>query len=237
MKLADPSSIAALGPFSREPLLSFFADRAKEFPQVSNRTESLLNSGVDAVVVGPFDNMYLRAALRRQGISEIVIGRWVSLNEVKQGVSSFSKAINQSASGERLIEEIENSVADLKGIAGKSSSTFLLLQRRGYVGEGEIVAELMETAGLTNAAKGAPPQFMSVESVVALRPSVLVVSGRDVPAEDRGLELLEHPALTRLYPPSRRITAPDRLTICGGPSTPDLARHLKTELMQWRAKR
>ncbi len=238
IELADPTRIVALGPFSREPLLSFLADRAQAFPQISNRTENLLHMDADAVVVGPFDNMYMRSALRRQGIREMVVGRWISLNEVKQGITNFSDGIDQARSGARLIEEIETSVAELKDlVTSVNPYTFLILQRRGYVGEGEIVAELLELAGLANAAKGASAQFLSVESVIALRPSVLVVSGRDVPAKDRGLALLEHPALTRLYPSSRRITAPDRLVICGGPSTPSLIRHLKSELMAWRGNR
>ena len=238
LKLANPGSVTALGPFARDPLLSFLADRAQAFPQVSNRTENLLHVEADAFVVGPFDNMYMRGVLRRRGIKEIIVGRWVSLSEVKQGVKNFSNTIGVEAAGSMLISEIEIAVADLRGLVkGDRPQTFLLLHRRGYVGEGEIVSELLEIAGLINAAKGAAAQFMSVESVVALRPSLLVVSGRDVRAEDRGLELLEHPALTRLYPPSRRITTPDRLTICGGPSTPSLIRHLKSELMEWGRKR
>lgn len=238
MKLADPGSITALGPFSREPRLSFFADRANAFPQLKNRTENLLKTDADAIVFGPFDNMYMRSALRRQGIREIVVGRWVSLNEVKEGITGFSEAIDQAPSGAQLVQEIERSVAELKDVVKSVARySFLLLQRRGYVGEGHSVAELLEIAGLTNAADGAPAQFMSVESIIALRPTLLVVSGHNSRAEDRGLELLEHPALTRLYPRSRRIAVPDELTICGGPSTPSLVRHLKAELTQWRERR
>ena len=234
LRLASPKNVAALGPFARDPLLSFQADRAQAFPQVSNRTESILHLEADAVAVGPFDNMYMRSALRRRDIKEIVVGRWISLSEVRQGINSFSNTIGEEAEGSSLISEIDTAVAELRNLAkGQGHKSFLLLHRRGYVGEGEIVAELLEIAGLTNAANGAAAKFMSLESVVALRPSVLVVSGRDVRAEDRGLELLEHPALARLYPPRSRITTPDRLTICGGPSTPSLVRHLKNELTEW----
>src|SRR5690606_31913639 len=97
-------------------------------------------------------------------------------------------------------------------------------------GQGDIVSEFLEIAGLRDAAKGAPTRFMGVEAVIAMRPDFLVVTERNFKAEDRGLELLEHPALRRLYPESRRITAPDRLTTCAGPSTPALIRHLKDEL-------
>ncbi len=237
LKLANPGSVMALGPFARDPLLSFLAERAQTFPQVNNRTENLLYIQADAVAVGPFDNMYLRAALRRRDVMEIVVGRWVSLSEVKQGIKSFSSTIGEEVAGASLISEIETATAELRDLVKSDQrQSFLILHRRGYVGEGEIVAELLELAGLVNAAKGAPAQFMSVESVVSLRPSVLVLSERGVRAKDRGLELLEHPALTRLYPPSTRITTPDRLTICSGPSTPSLIRHLRNELMQWGRK-
>lgn len=231
LALAPASKIVALGPFSKDPLISFLAGRARDIPQMMGRSEELFRIEADAVAVGPFDNKFMRAALRRRQIAEIVVDRWTSLSEVRRGVQRFAGRIGESVAGSALVAEIDRAVTDLRsGAYGDSPPSFVLLHRRGFVGEGGIVAELLEIAGLRDAAKDAPLQFMSVEAVISLRPDFLVVTGRNLKAEDRGLELLEHPALRRLYPESRRIAAPDRLTICPGPSTPALIRHLKNEL-------
>ena len=39
-----------------------------------------------------------------------------------------------------------------------------------------------------------------------------------------------HPALEELYPPSRRIAIPDRLTVCGGVMIGDALDRLVSEL-------
>ena len=232
--LAPRSKIVALGPFSRDPGLSFFSRQAESFPQVRPRSESLFGVDADAITVGPFDNAFMRQMVMRRNIEEIIVGRWTTTAEVLQGVSAFAKTIGEVSAGNDLSSEIESSMKSLHRLVDKTPApSFLIFHRRGYVGEGGIVSELLELAGLTDAGKGVDPGFLSVESVIALRPTLLVVSGRNLKSEDRGLELLEHPALARLYPNDRRITTPDVLTICGGPSTPALIKHLRDELSAW----
>lgn len=231
LSLAPAGKIAALGPFAKDPLISFLARRASSFPQLLGRSEELVSIEADAVAVGPFDNRFMRAALRRRQIDEIVVDRWTNLSEVRRGVQDFAERIGEAAAGGALIAEIDREVVSLRGAGnGAPPTSFVLLHRRGFVGEGGIVSELLEIAGLRDAAKDASPRFMSVEAIISLRPAFLVVTEPRFKAEDRGLELLEHSALRRLYPESRRIAAPDRLTICAGPSTPALIRHLKNEL-------
>lgn len=232
--LAPKERIVALGPFARDPVLSFFSRRAEAFPQVRARSEALFQIEADAITVGPFDNAFMRQMMRRRQIEEIVVGRWTSTAEVLQGVSSFADAIDERLAGEKLIAEIQTGLKALQGLVDRRPApSFLMLHRRGFVGEGGLVSELLEMAGLIDAAKGQSSRFLSVESIIALRPDLLVVSGRNLKAEDRGLELLEHPALALLYPGERRITTPDVLTICGGPSTPALIHHLMDELKPW----
>lgn len=231
LALAPAERIAALGPFSKDPQISFLAGRARAFRQLTGRSEELLQLDADVVAVGPFDNKFMRATLRRSRITEIVVDRWASLADVRRGVRAFAHQIGEAAAGDALLEDMDRGLSSLRGVEGRAPpASFVLLHRRGLVGERGIVTEILEVAGLQDAAKSMPETFMSVEAVLSLRPTFLVVSESGSKATDRGLELLEHPALRRLYPRSRRITAPDRLTICAGPSTPTLILHLKNEL-------
>ena len=94
-------------------------------------------------------------------------------------------------------------------------------------------AEIAEIAGLRDAAPDAGVSksgFVTLEALVAARPDYLIVSDEDQRAEDEGEALLVHPALEALYPPERRLVAPDRLTICDGPSTPALIATLGSEI-------
>ena len=63
-----------------------------------------------------------------------------------------------------------------------------------------------------------------------LRPDLILVPEAGDSAEDEGSALLLHPALERLYPRSRRIVIPDRLTVCGGAMLADALDRLVKEL-------
>jgi iron complex transport system substrate-binding protein len=231
LAIASHGKIVALGPFARDPSMSFFAREAIAFPQLSGRSEPLIGLKVDAVAVGPFDNRFMRTILKRHNVPEIVVDRWSSVNSMLHGVQAFGDRIGESENAKRLVAEIESDLQGLQARVRRSPpATFLFLHRRGLIGEAGIVSELLEIAGMRDVAKNVEPRFLSVEGVLALRPDFLVLTGLNQKLEDRGLELLEHPALRRLYPETRRITAPDRLTACAGPATSALIRHLRAEL-------
>lgn len=231
VELAPPARIAALGPFARDSNISFFSEQAGKFAQVSGRSEDFLRVSADAIAVGPFDSKFMRAMLARRALNVITVEQWTSLAGVRSGVRMFAEQIGEGARGEALVREIDAALLELDLFARRMPvRSFLVLHRRGLVGQADMVTEILERAGLINSARNSPMRFLSVEAVIAERPDLLVVAGRDLRAEDRGLELLEHPALRRLYPEERRVAAPDRLTICSGPATPALIRHLTREL-------
>lgn len=232
LALASPSRIAALGPFARDPSVSYLADAATRFPQLSGRSEELIMLHADAVLVGPFDNKRLRAVLDRRGASVLTIDRWQRLADVKNGVSEVAARIGEAAAGRALAAEIDTSLEKLRSLASRHgpARSFLVVHRRGFVDDGGVLAEILALASLNDAFRDGKTRFADVETILSLRPDFLVVADAGALAEDRGLELLQHPALNRLYPPERRISAPDRLTICAGPSTPALIDLLRRQL-------
>jgi iron complex transport system substrate-binding protein len=72
--------------------------------------------------------------------------------------------------------------------------------------------------------------FASLETIVSLRPDLILLSDTGNVAEDQGTAFLLHPALEQLYPPDKRIVLPERLTVCGGPMLADALTTLVTEL-------
>jgi iron complex transport system substrate-binding protein len=229
--LSATDKIVALGPFARDPGISFYAREAVAFPQLAGRSEEIIGLGIDAIAVGPFDNKFMRAVFERRQIKEIVVDRWTTLSGVRSGVQDFADRIQEPDAGRRLVDDIDRALSELRPPGGQTQpDSFVIFQRRGFVGETGIVSELLAIAGLRDAAQGVRPGFMGVEGVIALRPTFLVLSDQNPKSEDRGLELLTHPALRRLYPESRRIIVPDKLTACAGPSTPALIRRLRDQL-------
>lgn len=232
LALAPASRIAALGPFARDPAVSFLAEEAKSFPQLSGRSEELVMLRADAFMVGRFDNKLMRAVLERRGAPVLTIDRWERIADVRTGTLDVAAWMGEAAAGQRLVATIDQALEQLRGLrrSHDTARSFLVVHRRGYLDEGGLAAELLGLAGLKDASGNARERFADVETIVSLRPDFLVLADPGARAEDRGLELLRHPALSRLYPADRRISAPDRLTICGGPSTPELIEQLGAQL-------
>jgi iron complex transport system substrate-binding protein len=74
--------------------------------------------------------------------------------------------------------------------------------------------------------------FVALESLVMMRPDLLVMSSLVEQPRDQGSVYLTHPALQGLYPPSRRIVLPGRYTLCGGPGLVAGLDHLADQLMK-----
>jgi iron complex transport system substrate-binding protein len=73
---------------------------------------------------------------------------------------------------------------------------------------------------------------VSLESLVMMRPDLLVTNNVIEQPHDQGSVYLTHPAVKALYPPDRRIILPGRYTLCGGPAVVAGLDHLAEELLK-----
>lgn len=232
MALAEPAQIASLSPIARDARLSFHAERAARFPANRGHGEDLVRLDADLAIVGPYDSRFTRALLAARGLRFEVLAPWGTFDEVTQGVRAFAALIGQAARGESLVGEIEASLGRIDARSGRGA-TALVLHRRGYVYHSGLIAEVASRAGLVDVAPRmgvATSGFVSLEALVAARPDYLIVSEHEAEAMDQGQAFLAHPALARLWPAARRLVLPDRLTICGGPSTPALVAQFASEI-------
>ena len=130
-------------------------------------------------------------------------------------------------------------IADIERASAPSASggtrplAALALQRRGFTaGSDTLLSDLMQRAGLANAADRLGIRNVgraSLEAILKARPDALVTDDLSRGATDQGTALLLHPALVRAVPPQRWITVPAVLTTCAGPSLPAVLRRLTEE--------
>ena len=235
LDLADPGQIASLSPFARDPGMSFYADRARNFPVNRGNGEDLVRSEADLVLVGPFDSRYVRSLLEAGKVETLSIAPWTSFEHGKSEIRKLAARLGHSERGEAMIGRIDQALSRVDQLsAGRTlRPSSLVLHRRGFVFHAGISGEIAARAGLRDAAPDLGIKeagFVTLERLVARPPDYLIVSEADFRAEDQGQALLIHPALVKLFPKERRLVLPDRLTICGGPSTIALAETLAAEI-------
>ena len=232
LALADREQIVALSPYATDERLSFLADRARDYRIASGSAEETLQMQPDLVLAGRFTKASTRAILKRQGLHVETLAPVRTLADSIAQIRQIAGLIGQPERGEALIARIEKAADALHGRFAARHATALLLQRRGYVtGRNSLVGDILRLAGIENVADFGPRPGgqISLEAVLTARPDILIVAKAGPDASDQGVALLSHPALTRLYPPSRRLILPERLTVCGGPALPLALDHIGGE--------
>ena len=224
MALADPEQIVGLGPYARDPHLSFMAREAQRFPQLSGEAEDVLVLQPDVVLAGRYGKRATRELLRAKGIklAEFDVPR--SIDDVKAQIKRLGELVGHPDRASALNDRIDEAAARTRQAAARWQGRVLPLSRRGWIaGSDSLISSLLSTAGLVNAAAEIGLRqggFASLETIVAARPDLLLMTD-DIPtAEDQGKALLLHPAIQNSYPPSRRLVIAEQLTICGGPMLP-----------------
>lgn len=234
MTLADPDQILGLSPYSRDKARSWAASRARAFPRLSGEAEDVLALKPDLVVAGRYTKRATRELLKQQGLKVAEFDIAKSIDDVKSQMRRMGDLVNHPDRAEAQVAKLDAAIARAKQEVARKPYRVLALSRRGWVsGDDSVTSALLSITGLSNAASGLGVRhggFAKLETIVALKPDFILVSdGNDV-AEDEGRALLLHPALEKLYPPSRRIVIPEDLTVCGGPMLPDALDRLIAEL-------
>lgn len=224
MALADPGQIAGLGPYARDPHMSWSATEALRYPQLSGEAEDLLMLAPDLVFAGRYGKTATRAILRAKGIAVEEFDAPRSIEDVKKQIRRVGILVGHPERADQMIGRIDQAVARTRMAAERWHDRVLAVARRGWVtGRDSLLSSLLATVGLANAAgdlgldRGG---FVSLEAIVAARPDLLLVAEDNPSAEDQGKALLLHPAIEKAYPPDRRLVISDQLTICGGPMLP-----------------
>lgn len=230
--LADPDQILGLSPYARDRLRSGVAQDAMRFPLLSGTAEEVLALRPDFVLAGRFTKRATRDLLRAQGLKLVELDAARSIDEAKAQLRQVGSLLGHPDRAETAIARIDAAAARARASA-PSGVTVLPLQRRGWVsGGGTLLGSLLQLVGLSPALNGRGlGRFMTLEEIIARRPDLLIVSEAGESAEDQGAAMLQHPALTRLYPPGTRIVLPDSLNLfCGGPGLAEALDRLAVEI-------
>ena len=234
IELADPEQIAALTLLSQDAELSYHAAKAQNFHTIRGLAEEVLALEPDLLITNPWGESDTLALLAEFEIPTLTMGFVTSFAEIRAETRTLAAAIGQKARGDRLIEHMEAALeAGPRAPSGQALNA-VLFQRRGFTsGSGTLFHDVLARTGLRNFAaergyKGVGR--IGLEEVVGGDADYLILSEPVRPAEDLGTDLLLHPALRAIYPEAKRLYLPQALIVCGSPSFPAAAAHLRAQL-------
>ena len=237
--LADPQQIAGLSPLARDPALSFLAKDAEALPLIAPKSEALFTAKPDLVLLAPYEHHLLRARLQQEGIAVFMLPAWTGLGDGEAQIRALAARLGLEARGEALIARIRQTLHDSRRLLTDHTRPVLEIERRLYTpGRTSLIATLLQEWNIPNLADRLGLEqggFITLEKLVLLKPDRLIISNGQEDRhldkkepDDMGLALLRHPALKAEQ--IKQITIPARLTLCGGPATPDLIKRLSDAL-------
>lgn len=228
MVLADPAQIAALTHNARDPEMSWLAAQAKRLPISHGSAEEVLALQPDLIVASPYQRHDTLALLKGRDVAFLDLPPAESWTQIVGQLRSVAKALGHAERGEALIRRMEAELTPPAAVTHRPVAAYY--QRRGFMtGTGTLVDEMMRRAGLTNlAARLGKPSLarVSLEEMVAARPDYLIVESATDTVTDQGTEMLHHPAIAKIP----RISLPQAMTVCGGPSYPEAVKRLRAQL-------
>jgi len=229
--LADPRQIVGLSRFSRAARMDKDAPR---FPKLSGGAEDLLVLKPDVVVASLFDKRSTRELLKANDVHVIEFPVPRNIAEVKGQIREMGEIAGHPDRAAAEIARLDAALARARRAVGGKHYRVLQLSPRGWVdGSNSFMSSLLTEAGLVNTAGElgfSSGGFASLETIVNLKPDLLVVSQADGIARDEGHAFLLHPALERFYPPEKRIVIPEALTECGSVTLADALEVLVQQL-------
>ena len=220
-EVTAPGQLLAISHYSHDPRGSSMPlAQARRFPATGGTVEEIAALAPDVVVGDSFTAPATRNALRRLGIrfAELPIASTIAASEAQ--VRFLADLSEQPMVGERLVGQIEASVAAAAPPIGWTPRSAIVWQGGGLVaGDATLIAELMANAGYRSSAttrglgQGA---VLPLEAMLADPPQVILTAGDPRAEQDR---LLRHPVLAGLGGTTRARLDPG-LFYCGGPSIP-----------------
>ena len=233
MAFAKPEQILGLTQQSSDPTLSAFVVEASNFPVSGGRMANILEQQPDIIIINNYSPPPNKALMDRLGIKIVKLDAANSYQTARTEILQLGKAIHRLEAAKAYLAQLDKELEDARHTKLTYMPSIINYQRRGIVvGETHILDDIIQLAGAQNLGRdtGRTIGPMSLENLMRLQPDyVLSISENDeqtLKAQDRGSEILSHPALQKMFSAERHIYIPQNLTVCAGATTPKAVAHL-----------
>jgi iron complex transport system substrate-binding protein len=219
VEVADRSQIAALSRYSSDAYGSTILEIARTLPATQGTAEEIIALSPDLVLTGQRQTRVNTLAQLDIHAAAFPVPETVesSLAQVRE----VAALVGHPERGEVLVQRIEAALKAAEPTPGQRRLSTLVFMPGGFAsGPGTLMDEMMQRAGLENAAaRYGLSHSMSVplEAVVADPPELLLAGQPNPGAASRAERLLQHPALAEAQGQMQRAVFPERLLFCGGP--------------------
>ena len=231
LTVAAPEQVLTVSWLSADPEESLLAAQAARYPLNYGSAEELLRFKPDVVIAGAYTNAFTRALLARLGYKVIELEPEESVADIARNLRVVAAAIGREERGNALAAELHAREQQIAAARPAHSPATVVVRPGGFtVGEHSLADELMKLAGVRNvAAEQGLDRWgsLSMETLLASRPELIVLTGYRASQPSLANAVLEHPALRLVRGERRTATVPAPYWDCGLPQSLDAAAMLQ----------
>ncbi len=219
VEIAGPAQVLALSHYSHDPSSSSIPKAVvSRYRTTGGTAEEVIALAPDMVLASSFIAPATRRAFERVGITVETFGSPTSIAESVDQVERIGVLAGREDAAGELIARIENAVSAHPG----SRPISALLWQPGQIvaGRRTLVHEMLTRSGFSSHAEArglGQADHVSLETVLADPPEVLLVAGDSVGQRHPGLAHAREMVVSRLDP---------QFVYCGGPTIPRLSARL-----------
>lgn len=226
MEVAEPSRIAAITHYSRDPGASSIPiETARRFPITYGTAEEVIALRPDLVIAGRHVALATRNALQRTGIRLLPLDVPESIAASREQIDRIAAAVGAPERGRRLNARIDAALARAEAFRGPPQPALIWLGGGLVPGAGTLPDELLRRAGFRNmsAAYGLKQwDILPTEHLLMNPPRVvftaLGVAGAAPGSREAAARALTARALGRIGARVRLEHYPRELVQCAGPA-------------------
>ena len=227
-RLVPRDRIAALSFLAGDapPIVSTIAHKVSGIALIRSNAEEVYAKHPDLVVMDQGTDPRLRAHLLAAHIPILEMPNAISLADVRRITAFMGEKLDAKARASALLKQMDEELSDARKRAVHPPVTALIYEPNGYVTNTLIADEIMDIAGLKDAAIAMHPSRLGrlpVEAVVASAPDVLILNNSNDGAPAQAAGILHHPALQSLKGKSLIVKTSLTPLLCPGPWSADVA--------------
>lgn len=231
LMLAEPEQIAAVTFLAKDPVYSYYANKAQGLVSHSGLAEEIVPLNPDIIIASRFSSGNAIPMLKQLNYNVESFSSPTTLAEVESFTRSIAKVIGAEQRAEQVLKEMHDDIAKAKAItADLPREVAVSYAPNGYTaGTFTLKTEILNAAGYDNLASQLGIDYygnLSVEALLFGKPDVIIID-EDLPNQDSlAQRFTTHPALSRILGEKGPTRIPTNHWLCPGPLAAKAILHL-----------
>lgn len=175
LRFAERENILALS-IDADKRFSYLRDQAKGLRKVRPRAADMLALGPDLIVRSYGGGPNVSAFMKRAGVPVVQVGFPQNIGEVREEVLRIGETLGQGEEARKVVKDMYQRLAGLETRRNEEPQALYMTPGGVTAGEGTLIHELMQVAGLGNFQEDAGWKPIPLERLAYERPELVVAA-------------------------------------------------------------